>query len=64
MYKKGELFRKMLDKRTAGLSSMGMDFWMQILIVWDAMRLWMKDITTPNNKGSVTYRYLLREKLL
>ena len=63
MYKKGELFRKILDKRTAGLSSIG--FLDADTDVWDAMRLWMKDITTyANDKGSVTYRYLLREKLL
>ena len=34
------------------LDYLQLDFWMQILIVWDAMRLWMKDITTQTIRGA------------
>ena len=60
MYKKGELSRRMLDERTAGLPSIG-------FLDADTDSLG-SDVTLderyhdPNDKGSVTYRYLLREK--
>ena len=57
MYKKGELFRRMLDERTAGLPSIGF-----LDADTDSLE---SDVTLdercrdPNDKGSVTYRYLL-----
>ena len=64
MYEKRELFRRMLDERTVGLSSIGHGF-----LDADTDSLG-SDVTLDeryhdqNDKGSVTYRYLLREKLL
>ena len=34
------------------LDYLQLDFWMQILIAWDAMRLRMKDITTQTIRGA------------
>ena len=57
-----ELFRRMLDERTAGLPSVG-------FLDTDSDSLG-SNVTLderyrhPNNKGSITYCYLLREMLL